>query len=470
MKGKTRARSSALLAAVLVVAMAGSGGCGDGGDGKVAAPTLLTTAPGVVDGDAATGTIGAAGGALTSLDGGLAITIPAGAVAQDTVFTVTPVSSPAGNAVATYRLQPEGTTFAVPVTLEFRAADAGVAYAGLGFLGIALHEEAGTWRWLLDVEKDPAAKSLSVQVAHFSEYSMLQGYQLQPVATTAETGGAAEFTVVACADPVQFALMNGETPEEPPEGFPDPLLFECRPVYFDGARTDRWSVEGTEGGDATHGTIQANGDFGAVFNAPEKKPDPATVTVTGWFHYAGFNSLQDMLVGRVTITDDDKYFGSFLLTASGAPIDWTGTGSATWKTGDNPYEYLITGTVKTDQTVFTVPNGTCTLLGAERPFSYEAGSIQGTDVPPTIFWAIGPIQWGATCCDDDGNCQTSDRFLTLTWASGCGSHWAELDEAEFERGALKGRYTWPSSPCMPVLPGMPTATVEWLFLSYADQP
>ena len=489
MKRGDWACSGALLAMVLAGLMAGAGGCAGGGDvvadvvadgvadvgsdvaadnGGDAAPTHLTTAPGVKNGEVATATIGASGGTLTSADGGLTITIPGGALAGDTVFNVTPVTAPASNAVATYLLQPEGTTFAVPVTLAFHAADAGVAYAGLGFLGIALHEGAGTWRWFLDVAKDPTAKTLSVNVSHFSEYSMLQGYQLQPVATTAEVSLVAEFTVVACADPVQIAMMNGEVPKDVPVD--PPLVFECLPLYLEGARADRWAVEGVEGGDATHGTIEANGDFGALFQAPSKKPDPATVSVTTWFHY-GYKDLQDMLVGRVTITDDDKYFGSFIVKASGAPLDWTGTGNAQWKASDNPYEYLITGTVKADKTVFTVPGGTCTLLGAERPFSYDAGSIQADPAPPTIFWVIGPIHWGATCCDDKGgNCQTSDQFLTLTWSSGCGAHWAELDAAEFEKGALKGSYTWPSSPCMPAVPGMPSATVEWLFLSYAPQP
>jgi hypothetical protein len=296
---------------------------------------------------------------------------------------------------------------------------------------------------------------------------MLQGYMLQPLATTAEVEGAAEFTVVGCLDPFQFAMLSGDVPDEVPEDVP--LIFECLPVYPEGARTDRWSVDGVEGGDATHGTLQGNGDFAAVFEAPAKKPDPATVSVTAWFHY-GYKDLQDMLVGRVTITDDDKYFGSFTVKASGTPVDWTGTGTAKWKTGDNPYEYRVEGTVKVDQSILTVPGGTCTLLGAEQPFTYDSGSIQAEPGPPTIFWGIGPIQWGARCCDDEGgNCQTSDQFLTLTWSSGCGAHWAALDEAEFDKGALKGSYTWPSPPCMPDLPGMPKATIEWLFLSY-DQP
>jgi len=37
-----------------------------------------------------------------------------------------------------------------------------------------------------------------------------------------------------------------------------------------------WQVNGTAGGDSTHGTIDANG----LFTAPAQAPTPATVTVT----------------------------------------------------------------------------------------------------------------------------------------------------------------------------------------------
>lgn len=470
-RSERRKHRSGRLALVAFVALAVSAGaaCGDDGASTPTTPTHLSTAPGTANGTPASATIGAAGGTLTAADGGLVLTIPPGALTSDTVLTVTPVTAPASNAIATYRLEPEGTTFATPATLTFRATNAGVAYPGLAFLGIALHEADGTWRFQADVVKDATAKTLAIPIPHFSEYSMLSGYQLQPIATTAEVGGAAEFGIVACADPVMLALMNGEVPEDTPVDIPDPLLYECQPVFFQGARAYQWSVDGVEGGDSTHGTIQANGDLAAIFTAPGDKPDPATVSVSAWFDYSSATSLKDMLVGRVTITNNDKYFGSFVVTANGPFVNWTGTGSAKWQTGSNPYEYTITGSVKSDQTIFSVGGSVCTLISAEQPFTFDAGSIHEMQSSTTIYWALPSLAWAANCCDSGGgNCQVVDTFLSLTWASGCAAEWATLDPAEWSMGNLKGSYTWPSSPCIPVYPGVPTATVEWLFLTYAN--
>jgi alpha-tubulin suppressor-like RCC1 family protein len=75
-------------------------------------------------------TIGAAGGSVTA--GALQITIPAGALAADTEITVsaTGQSAPAGTDArsAIFQLEPDGQTFAVPVTvaLTFTGGAAGV--------------------------------------------------------------------------------------------------------------------------------------------------------------------------------------------------------------------------------------------------------------------------------------------------------------------------------------------------------
>jgi hypothetical protein len=472
MKRRAWVRSGAwCLAAVLVGVPAATSGCAGGGGGDDGAPTHLTTAPGAANGQAASATIGADGGTLVAADGGLTITVPPGAVAADTVFTVTPVTAPADNAVATYLLQPEGTTFTVPVTLAFDASGAGVAHPGLAFLAVAVHEAAGTWRWLPDQAKDAGAKTVSAAVSHFSEYSLLSGFQLQPLATVAQVGGAAEFTIVACADPVMLAMINGEYPEDAPGEPPDELLYECKAVYFEGSRADRWSVDGVEGGDASHGTIQANGDVAAVFNAPGEKPDPDVVAVTAWFHYASFNTLQDMLVGRVTITDDEKYWGGFTVSAYGPMVwtEWTATGDAKWTESDYAYEYIVTGKVKSDRTIFPMDDVTCTLVSAEQPFTYDSGSIREMQDATYVFWAIGPLNWTANCCDPEGNCQFVENFLTLTWSSGCGSDWAEVDAAAFEEhGDLRGGYTFPGAACGGGIPGVPNATVEFLFYAYSD--
>lgn len=120
-----------LLCVALAVIVAFSAGCGGGGSsggggnggGDPAQPEILKTAAGVAKGAAVSQTIGAAGGNLSSGDSTVAITVPAGAVDEDIEFSITPVTDPTTAAVATFDLQPEGRTFASPVTITFRAPD-----------------------------------------------------------------------------------------------------------------------------------------------------------------------------------------------------------------------------------------------------------------------------------------------------------------------------------------------------------
>jgi hypothetical protein len=75
-------------------------------------------------GIATTKVIGAAGGTITSADGGITFTIPAGAVSANTPFPIQPItSSMPTNLELNYRLLPEGTHFAQPVTITFHYAD-----------------------------------------------------------------------------------------------------------------------------------------------------------------------------------------------------------------------------------------------------------------------------------------------------------------------------------------------------------
>lgn len=459
---------SAAVRSLLAVAVALTG-C-DGGD--TPEPKPLKTEPGVAIGAPATGTFGAGGGTLASSDGGLVLTIPPGALSADTELSVTPVSAPASNAVWTYLLEPAGTAFGEPVTLTFDAADAG---AGLSFLGVALHQDAGTWRFDEKVARDEAAHTVAVGVSHFSEYSLLRGYQLQPLGAAVEVGGEQRFEIVACAEPSTLAQINGESLGGV-EDDPDLLLYECLPVYFPNASADDWSVDGAPGGDRAKGTIEPEGPYDATFHAPAKKPDPDVVAISTRFTYGESvrgKALRDVLVARATITDDVGYAGTFTVDAKGPYVDWTGTGTATWtKNPDSPLEYRIDGTVRPDRTEFRLGGDTCTIAEAEVPFTFDAGNIKEIGDRATVYWGITSaaatptspgIEWDATCCDDSGHCVPVPRLLSLVWASGCAAEWAPLDPDEWSQGNLMGSYTWPNDACGQVFPGVPTAGIDWYF-------
>ena len=69
--------------------------------------------------------IGPEGGLLTSADGRLTVTIPEGALEEDTTLEIQALTNEAhGGIGSAYRLSPDGLTFAVPATLAFSYEDA----------------------------------------------------------------------------------------------------------------------------------------------------------------------------------------------------------------------------------------------------------------------------------------------------------------------------------------------------------
>ena len=75
-----------------------------------------------VEGPPSSAVIGAMGGTVTSHDGRLTLTFPPGAVTGDTPITITKAANAASSTVTdqeVYRLEPDGATFAVPVTAAY---------------------------------------------------------------------------------------------------------------------------------------------------------------------------------------------------------------------------------------------------------------------------------------------------------------------------------------------------------------
>lgn len=77
-------------------------------------PEPITTQRGIPVGTAVTRNIGPAGGTLSSTDGKLTVRVPAGAVTNNTSFSIQPISNTLYSDVddrLAYRLLPEGVNF-----------------------------------------------------------------------------------------------------------------------------------------------------------------------------------------------------------------------------------------------------------------------------------------------------------------------------------------------------------------------
>lgn len=112
-----RRLSVVFLACVLTAALSVSA-CGGGGG---TTPTPATKTP-TTTAMSFSGSVGASGGTVGAITNGTGIemTIPAGALSQTIMFTVTPIASPVAGALGqVYDIEPSSTQFAVPITLKF---------------------------------------------------------------------------------------------------------------------------------------------------------------------------------------------------------------------------------------------------------------------------------------------------------------------------------------------------------------
>ncbi len=447
-------KSIALIICALLMMMLLACGGGGGGD-AVAPPTPapppaaepLTTEAGIPMGVPVSTTIGPAGGTLSSSDGRVQITVPAGAVAADTVFTITPLTNPADNAMATFKLEPDGMTFTSPLTLTFSAPEAGVSRTAIEGLGIAYHNADNHWQWLTGVTIDTDAKTLSVPIEHFSVYSMLSGYIVTPASASVDVNNTVALQIMYCRS------------TQPDDSDLASLVFECHAATPSEALVTDWSVNGTAGGNATFGTIAGSGP-NATFTAPAQTPDPSTVQVTAEVTDV-LGSLtapsgKVMVFSLITIGQTASYQGDFTVSTQGmGVVNWTGTGTASWTPSNSYGEYTVSSTITPDQTEFVIGDAVCTLNGATQTYE-NIGEIKAWSEPATAYWVLN-VSWSATCVSDEG-VLNYPNFIRILWASGCVADWAPLDASFPDHNS--GSYTW--AGCNPLYPN--SATVTWDFV------
>lgn len=322
-------------------------GDGDGSSEPPPTPTVVPTptAVGVDDGGAMSATIGATGGSMTTADGKIALTIPAGALASDTVISIQPITNHAhGGLGAGYRFSPDGQTFALPVALEFAYTDQDLAGSDSAILGAAFQTVAGYWTWLSTPTVDSVGKTVSISTTHFSDFSLVQGYRLQPLSKTLRVDESLALQVAFCYPATDSDLtplgLSCDT-DVPQSDVAAPFVIS------------EWSVNGNAGGDATVGTVSGNGPS-ATYQAPATQPTPNTVAVSARVNLPARG--ETLVVSNITITDSATYTGTFNFSISlgvGSVVS-SGSANVTWTQfedlGDTR-SYVPSGTITADITL-----------------------------------------------------------------------------------------------------------------------
>lgn len=356
------------------------------GEGVVmCAPAPSPTAVGIAVGSGTSATIGPAGGSVSSTDGKIAVTVPAGALAAPTLIIIQPLTNMAhGKIGAAYRLTPDGQTFLKPITLAFAYTDADLAGTAVEVLGAAFQTADGYWEWAGDATVDVAAKTVSVAIDHFTDFSFVKGLQIRPASTTAKVNTGVILFVENCYD------RNAQS-------F-NPRGYECSGLALGSSvKVTDWSVNDRKGGGDIFGTV-SQGSSIAIYRAPVTAPIPSTVAVSGIVDRGAKGKT--LLVSHVTITE-----GSWTGTAT-SKYPGIDIGGGIVNYGEITATAQVTWTLESsvNKVVTYRPTGTVTVGGwcsysppsfALNPATNGSLVIDYNSSPPT-YSGIGSSQWSAT--------------------------------------------------------------------------
>jgi hypothetical protein len=377
-------------------------------------------------GGAATATIGAAGGSLGAPDGQFVLTIPAGALATDTVVGIQPLANMAhGGIGAAYRLTPDGQTFGKPVTLAFAYTDADLLGTAAAFLGVAFQTAEGHWQKLGGATVDTAAKTVSVASTHFTDVSKVKGLQLRPAEKTIGVGESVELRVKFCyAEPTEDDDLAS-------------LGYACDLDQGSGGEliVDQWSVNGQPGGSGGIGTVLGN-NAAATYTAPAAVPTPHVVAVSARARIPPFGDAP-LVVSNITISSnsyhvriDEVEYDSGLpcAVARSAEVHDHSEFDLTASAGG-----LVAGAFVNGTTTFSTPvvdppaTYTVSVVAAPEWHTYTSGTVNEFD--GHVFVLLTGTELTGACVSHNGS--ANDPWDAVTSETGLGF---DFDKADFVAG------------------------------------
>ncbi|MBL0740933.1 hypothetical protein [Chryseolinea lacunae] len=365
----------------------------------------VVTEPGTPLGDKVSGSIGTTGGTLQSADGKLKITIPAGALSANTTVSVQPISNTAPLGLGHgYRLEPEGTTFAKPVTLTFTYTDDVLNGNLSDFLWIVTQGTDGGWNAALKSVVDDAAHTVTVEAPHFSDWALgtFVGLSLTPTSSTLLVGKSLALSITGFSadkadeedELVPLSVINSDLDALTPLTPIPPL--ESRLQEF---KIKSWTLNGTTAPVSnSNGSLTAEGK-NATYTAPNKKPsvNPVAVSVQLQGSNKEGKSVAYMLNSNISIVSSDYYL---LVTIDGVAYEY--------------YQYGFNGTIPPDPENFSIANcgrddGELTLGGGS--YTQSGQHITNAFALTIAHPKEGDISLGCIHNDDDNNDDDDVEFI-----------------------------------------------------------
>jgi hypothetical protein len=353
-----------ILGTALALALAACGNTPKPAYTPTPAPAPSATPAGTPSGPATAAAIGPDGGTLTSSDGRISISIPAGALSASTTVSVQPITNNApGGVAAAYRLSPAGQTFAKPVRLALHYDDSELAGSAPDLLRMARQEQDGAWQVYRGGGLNRDKKTVVVPTRQLGDLSFIMSMRITPETASVRVGKTVNLQVERCYPDEDDDLLTPLVPEDVDLAplIPDDIELEplraCHPYNLAVA----WSVNGTAGGSAAVGTVAGQAAGRATYTAPGKVPRANPVAVTAKLLTLSKRDYQ--LYSSITVTATDSWSGTIttmksFADSSSSKIDGVESTSSTRDSTKTVYQLTTdeSGAVVTAKT--TVENRT----------------------------------------------------------------------------------------------------------------
>jgi len=280
-----------------------AGGSQDSAQGSATTTddALELTSTGAVLGETGRALIGAAGGSVASADGSVRVDVPGSAWTADAVVVLQGQENTAPGGVGSALHLRLPAVPAKPLTLSLTYGEDAASDAD--GLGVALQRRDGSWLSLPVKALDRAARRIALELPVDALPRAVHAQALRAGASEAQGDVELTLTTVRLLSlaprsarlpvgqaqrfvPYQRVVQTEEVGGDCPETLslcpvPIPLVTQHQAPFLNSkpGYTRQWLVQGVEGGSSSLGTVQAEGDVGALYTAPGHAPTPNPVKV-----------------------------------------------------------------------------------------------------------------------------------------------------------------------------------------------